>query len=142
MTNMETEADDRRGSEAIEKRMTGLREHLGDDSAQDDGSDDKDAVERKAKSMSAEQLERYNLDLLIQYLRDVFHVCFYCVYAADFQEELTKKCVKHMRRAQPAGKMGKEKEAAFIKNFDERIQLLVNRDAVEPVDFGGESYQE
>jgi hypothetical protein len=125
-----------RGSQAIEERLSILREKQTSELAEDD------TAGPLAQSALEESLERKALDLYIQYLRSVFHTCFYCVCTSDFEEELTRRCVKHVRKQVAAGKNAKDKEAAWIKNFDEKIQLLVNREGVEPLDYGGENYGE
>jgi hypothetical protein len=78
-------------------------------------------------------------------LRTTFHTCFYCLFSGDFPEELSRKCVKHVRRnpaSPPGGQKRKDNEQAWTKNFTEKVPLLTARDTVDAVDFGGESYQE
>jgi hypothetical protein len=142
---LETEADnDTRGSEAIEKRLSELSSP---DGAKEERIDeDQDEAARSAAEVTKqEQLEKKTLDLYLQYLRSVFHTCYYCTTVNDFPEELTRKCVKHVRRplnAPSTGKNRKENDVAWVKNFDEKILLLTDRDAVDPLDYGGENAQE
>ena len=139
----EAKEDYSRGSAAIEARLAELRSRPKSetDTIKPETADDVDAV----NAVEVERLEKLELDLHIQYLRSVFNVCYYCLYSADFPEELTKKCVKHVRRnlASPVGgKNRKEQEQAWIKNFDEKAILLLDREKANALDFGGESYQE
>lgn len=38
------------------------------------------------------------LDLYLHLLRTVFHACYYCGLVCEFSEELTRKCIRHVRR--------------------------------------------
>ena len=139
----EAKEDYARGSAAVEARVAELRSRPKSetDTIKPETADDIDAV----NAVEGERLEKLELDLYIQYLRSVFNLCYYCLYSADFPEELTKKCVKHVRRnlASPVGgKNRKEQEQAWIKNFDEKTILLLDREKANALDFGGESYQE
>lgn len=146
VARMEAEADnDARGSQAIEKRLaelnTSVKAELKTEDAEGEETKQADASEIGKK----EQHERRSLDLYIQYLRSVFHTCYYCITVSDFEEELTRKCVKHIRRnvnAITIGKNRKENDVAWVKNFDEKIPLLTDRENVDPLDFGGENSQE
>ena len=130
----EADADsDTRGSQAIEKKNDEHREKSGSNFAEDD---------EQARLLLEKKFERQALDLYVQYLRSVFHICFYCVCVSDCKEELVRKCVGHVRRAQTTGKNAKQNEASWLKTWDEKIQLLTNRDGVNPLDYGGENYQE
>lgn len=54
----------------------------------DDDTDDEDMLAKKKQ-----------LDLLIEYLRRVFHFCFFCVFECDSVHELARKCPGgHLRR--------------------------------------------
>lgn len=137
----EAEADnDNRGSSAIEYRLTQLREKA--------EPEIKPETEDDAAALATVQMERFEklaLDMYLHYLRTTFHTCFYCQFSGDFPEELGRKCVKHIRRnpaSPPGGQKRKEIEQAWLKNYTERLPLLVSRDTVDPVDFGGESQQE
>jgi hypothetical protein len=58
------------------------------DEDEDDDVDDEDLVVKKKQ-----------LDLMTEYLRRVFNVCFYCVFECDSVHELTRKCLGgHLRR--------------------------------------------
>lgn len=142
---MEAEADnDTRGSQAIEKRLTQLSESIKTESKIEESEDQAkqaDAMEIEKK----EQHERRSLDLYIQYLRSVFHTCYYCTTVNDFEEELTRKCVKHIRRnvnSLTIGKNRKENDVAWVKNFDEKVLLLTDRETIDILDYGGENSQE
>jgi len=144
VARMEAEADnDPRGSEAVEKRLAELNVSVKDEAKiEDDGGASKaEEIEIEKK----EQHERRSLDLYIQYLRSVFHTCYYCITVNDFEEELVRKCVKHVRRnlnAPSIGKNRKENDVAWVKNFDEKILLLTDRENIDPLDYGGENSQE
>lgn len=139
---MEAEADnDTRGTQAIEKRLEEL--NAVKDEPKTEEADE--AKQEEAAIAKKEQHERRSLDLYIQYLRSVFHTCYYCTTVNDFEEELVRKCVKHVRRnlnAPSTGKNRKENDVAWVKNFDEKILLLTDREAVDPLDYGGENSQE
>ena len=137
----EAEAEsDNRGSAAIEARLSHLRAAAEPEMKPE--TEDDAAV---AATLQNERFEKLALDLYIHYLRTAFHTCFYCLFSGDFPEELSRKCVKHVRRnpaSPPGGQKRKDNEQAWIKNFTEKVPLLTSRDTVDAVDFGGESYQE
>lgn len=145
IARMEAEADDdKRGSEAIEKRVTELNA-VKEEAKVEDESEVKTDEEISTQTEKKERQERQTLDLYLQYLRTVFHTCYYCTTVNDFPEELTRKCVKHVRRnlnAPSTGKNRKENDVAWVKNFDEKILLLTDRDTVDPLEYGGENAQE
>lgn len=147
ISNLEKEAADDRGSKAIEAKIAAFASKLEADQQAESSAEDHD--EYIASQERSEKVDRQSLDWYLQYLRAVFHTCFYCVSTSDFAEELTRKCVKHVRRYIPpeatnvhVGKTRKENEANWMERFDEKIPLIINRDGVEPLDYGGESYQE
>lgn len=143
VADMEVEADnDTRGSGAITKRLAELASSKAEVKTDQDGEE---AKQSEIETAQSEKRERQALDLYLQYLRQVFHTCYYCTTVNDFPEELTRKCVKHVRRnlnAPATGKNRKENDVAWVKNFDEKILLLTNRDGVDPLDYGGENSQE
>lgn len=135
VTKHETEISDDRGSKALEAKLVQLRDKSDYDAP--DGEDD------HARAIRIDILERRFLDLYIHYLRTVFHVCYYCVASTDFAEELVRKCVGHVRKQQPhTNKNSKSNEQNWVKNFDEKIPLLTDRESVDPIEHGGENYQE
>ena len=59
-----------------------------DEGVLDDEVDDEDLLVKKKK-----------LDLMVEYLRRVFNLCFFCVFESDSVHELTRKCPGgHLRR--------------------------------------------
>ena len=145
VARMEAEADDdKRGSEAIEKRLADLSAAVKEE-PKTEGDDAEPKQSEEIEIEKKEQFERRSLDLYIQYLRSVFHTCYYCITTNDFEEELLRKCVKHVRRnlnAPSIGKNRKENDVAWVKTFDEKILLLTDRENVDPLDYGGENSQE
>lgn len=144
VARIEAEADDdKRGSEAIEKRLAELNTAVKDETKTE--ADTETETSEEVDNEKKEQFERRSLDLYIQYLRSVFHTCYYCITINDFEEELLRKCVKHVRRnlnAPSIGKNRKENDVAWVKTFDEKILLLTDRENVDPLDYGGENAQE
>lgn len=148
----EQEAGDDRGSQAIEQKAKSLAGSA--EGTEENGTKSEKHVSCPQASLTAQcesftfalSQDRLILDISLQYLRSVFHICYYCICASDFSEELTRKCVKHVRRAQsgfaPKGKTSEQSETSWIKSHDEKLQLLIDREAVDPADFGGENYNE
>ncbi|KAI9740382.1 MAG: hypothetical protein M1834_004962 [Cirrosporium novae-zelandiae] len=59
-----------------------------EEGAYDEEADDEELLVKKKK-----------LDLLVEYLRRVFHFCFFCVFESDSAHELVRKCPGgHLRR--------------------------------------------
>lgn len=137
VARLELENDnDTRGTAAIEKRLQELSVK---------GEKTEGVEDETAKIERAEKTERQTLDLYLQYLRSVFHTCYYCTTTHDFPEELVRKCVRHVRRplnSPGTGKNRKEQDVAWVKNFDEKVLLMTDRESVDPLDYGGESQQE
>ncbi|KAG8759946.1 hypothetical protein FRC14_004499 [Serendipita sp. 396] len=87
------------------------------------------------------------VDLYLAYLRSAFYCCYYCAVIADRADELQRKCVKHIRTAH------NEKEADDIQRnqkrldredhwfllHDEKIEMLIHRDELDPTRFGGKN---
>lgn len=124
---------------------------------------------RWANSLSILQIKK-TLDLFLYYLRSAFHTCYYCTASYNFPEELQRKCPKHVRRAaadasarivtgKPNGKWPRLPrdvidvlfakdwspvitELAWLRALDDRLPLLMDRELLDPRDFGGESYAE
>jgi hypothetical protein len=99
------------------------------------------------------------LDLYLAYLREAFHVCYYCAVVTDHPEELIRKCAKHERRAEgqeipipttEAGEKDREKgrkqdgpsDERWAEILDGKIACLIDRLAVDPTDYGGTRYDE
>ena len=70
-------------------------------------------------------------------------------------EELQRRCAKHVRRSvgapderntgrggQGGAKKGarRENEAAWAKNLDERLAMMLERDKIDPREHGGEHF--
>ena len=131
----ETESADGRGSKAVEAKLVQLRDKSDYDAP--DGEDDHSRVVR------LDVLDRRFLDIYLHYLRTVFHTCYYCVCTTDFAEELTKKCIGHVRKQQPhTGKNAKQNEISWVKTFDEKIPLLTAKESIDPAEYGGENHAE
>ncbi|KAL6854614.1 hypothetical protein J3F83DRAFT_754230 [Trichoderma novae-zelandiae] len=79
--------------EAMDEDEEGIpeeEEEEEEEGAVEDEVDDEDLLVKKKQ-----------LDLLIEYLRRVFHFCFFCVFESDSVHELTRKCAGgHLRRPQ------------------------------------------
>jgi hypothetical protein len=50
---------------------------------------------------------KYQLDLHLECLRQAFNTCYYCAAVFDYPEELERRCVKHVRRANEKGRPGR-----------------------------------
>lgn len=71
-----------------EEGEEGEEEEEEDEGALDDEVDDEDLLVKKKQ-----------LDLMVEYLRRVFNLCFFCVFESDSVHELTRKCPGgHLRR--------------------------------------------
>ncbi|KAK5990931.1 NURS complex subunit pir2 [Cladobotryum mycophilum] len=72
----------------------------------EDGMAEEDEEEEEEGAVNDEEVDdedllvkKKQLDLLIEYLRRVFHFCFFCVFESDSVHELTRKCAGgHLRR--------------------------------------------
>lgn len=82
-----------RGSEAVERRIEKIMADIRDQGLVD--ANDEKAYEAKKTVVS--------LDLYLAYLRAAYHACYYCALVTDHQEELQRKCVRHVRK--PLSKM-------------------------------------
>ncbi|KAG0145097.1 hypothetical protein CROQUDRAFT_671995 [Cronartium quercuum f. sp. fusiforme G11] len=120
------QTDEKRGSVAIEDRVRTTMEE-----------EEESAREKKT------------LDLYLYYLRTVFNACYYCACVCDFQEELLRRCAKHVRRPVGAasgdgdrgerrGAPPKANESSWARTLDERLKLLLDPADVDPREFGGE----
>ncbi|KAH8929903.1 hypothetical protein BT69DRAFT_11011 [Atractiella rhizophila] len=144
------EGEDRRGSERIEGFVREWREKM-----------DKEAAERGEEvdeETAKVETTKKSLDLYVQYLRTAYNSCYYCVWSADYPEELARRCVKHVRRkketeeekkrdeeqnGKPGFRSRKEKtETLYPKNLDEKLALVISRDEIDPKDYGGENLDE
>jgi hypothetical protein len=72
-----------------------------------DGLDEDDLKIRKVRLMrsslappAAEPTLKaaISLDLIVAVLRHAFHTCYYCAVTTDHQEELQRKCIRHLRK--------------------------------------------
>ncbi|KAL8277884.1 hypothetical protein RQP46_009703 [Phenoliferia psychrophenolica] len=119
---------DARGSELIEQRFESARE----------------AAEGSPELLAA--LNKKTLDLYLHYVRLAFNSCYYCVASHDFPEELERRCPRHLRKTPDMDATRnisrKTQDNEWIKKLDERMPLLANREGVDPVDFGGDSYDD
>ncbi|KAA1086717.1 hypothetical protein PGT21_009587 [Puccinia graminis f. sp. tritici] len=105
-------------------------------------------------------LDKKALDFYIYYLRTVFNCCYYCVCICDFQEELCRRCPKHVRKA-PSRHLDdhsttatpqshrrnansqnsthlKSNESNWARTLDDRVALILTPSEVDPREFGGE----
>lgn len=74
--------------EAMDQEDDGELEDEEEEGAVDEEVDDEDLLIKKKQ-----------LDLMVEYLRRVFNVCFFCVFESDSIHELTRKCPGgHLRR--------------------------------------------
>ncbi|KAJ3975939.1 hypothetical protein EV361DRAFT_886072 [Lentinula raphanica] len=155
----EDEEPPERGSDAVERRIEKIMADLRDQGLVDAGNEE--AYENKRIEVS--------LDLYLAYLRAAYHACYYCSVVTDHREELQRKCLKHVRKPLPKAtssevktlegeddeKMAAEKEVKkdskgrndrgddrWLDWLDQKIALLINRNGVDPRDYGGKSYDE
>ncbi|KAL2757626.1 hypothetical protein ACRALDRAFT_2071668, partial [Sodiomyces alcalophilus JCM 7366] len=69
-------------------------ELMEEEEEEEEGAVDEDEVDDEDLLVKKKQL-----DLMVEYLRRVFHFCFYCVFECDSVHELTRKCPGgHLRR--------------------------------------------
>lgn len=115
---------------------------------------------------------RIALDLYIAYLRNGLNTCYYCVAPHDHQEELKRRCIRHVRRRSSdgistllpthAGRVSNGKDekleggedaaggdatieapsAKWAENIDSKVILITSPESVNPVDYNGKSYEE
>jgi uncharacterized C2H2 Zn-finger protein len=85
-------------------KKTKTREPGMDEAMDEDGEEEEEeegAVEDEEVDDEDLLVKKKQLDLLIEYLRRVFHFCFFCVFESDSVHELTRKCAGgHLRRPQ------------------------------------------
>lgn len=83
-------------------REPGMDEAMDDDEeAAEEEEEEEGAVEDEEVDDEDMLVKKKQLDLLIEYLRRVFHFCFFCVFESDSVHELTRKCAGgHLRRPQ------------------------------------------
>lgn len=83
-------------------REPGMDEAMDDDEeAAEEEEEEEGAVEDEEVDDEEMLVKKKQLDLLIEYLRRVFHFCFFCVFESDSVHELTRKCAGgHLRRPQ------------------------------------------
>ncbi|RDL38581.1 putative Zinc finger protein [Venustampulla echinocandica] len=90
------------------KKTKKPRDYLGLEEGMDDGEEMEDVEEGEEEEEGAlddevddEELlvKKKQLDLMVEYLRRVFNLCFFCVFESDSIHELTRKCPGgHLRR--------------------------------------------
>ncbi|UKZ62651.1 uncharacterized protein TrAtP1_003890 [Trichoderma atroviride] len=87
---------------ATKSREPGMDEAMDDDEeAAEEEEEEEGAVEDEEVDDEEMLVKKKQLDLLIEYLRRVFHFCFFCVFESDSVHELTRKCAGgHLRRPQ------------------------------------------
>lgn len=90
-------------STAVKKEK---KERVGMDEAEDEDGEEHESVDEEDEGAIDDEVDdedllvkKKQLDLLIEYLRRVFHFCFFCVFESDSVHELTRKCPGgHLRR--------------------------------------------
>lgn len=171
--------EEQRGSAAIEERIKSIFELAGvqegdADAKNAESSDQKPSMDAGDEIVEATgipvphspdqkpdltdeqhslKMEKKTLDLYLYYLRTVFNSCYYCACVCDFQEELLRRCAKHVRKPPPARSDSavpasgnkrnanpppKANESSWARTLDDRLQLLLDASEVDPRDFGGE----
>ncbi|TFA97648.1 hypothetical protein CCMA1212_010648 [Trichoderma ghanense] len=83
----------------VKTREPGMDEAMDEDGEEEE--EEEGAVEDEEVDDEDLLVKKKQLDLLIEYLRRVFHFCFFCVFESDSVHELTRKCAGgHLRRPQ------------------------------------------
>ncbi|WAQ91949.1 hypothetical protein PtA15_15A342 [Puccinia triticina] len=172
-------SEDKCGSTAIEARISKIKEEMGpnlDSSSKQPPSDAGDGTPTAPDAGLNPQdsdvkpdlpqeknltLDKKSLDLYIYYLRTVFNCCYYCVCVCDFQEELCRRCPKHVRKAAPRQQLEdhsstatpqshrrntnaqnsthlRSNEQNWARTLDDRVALILTPSEVDPREFGGE----
>ncbi|KAG8855881.1 hypothetical protein FRB96_006703 [Tulasnella sp. 330] len=116
-----------RGTIAVEARATEL---VGLLEIKLEGVDEEKA-ETKKNSIT--------LDLYLAYLRYAFHCCYYCAAVASYDEELLRKCIKHVRGSPWSS--GDPKEERWVEWLTSKVALLTDRETVDPCLYGGKDLQ-
>lgn len=91
------------------KKAKKSRDYLGLEEGMNDGEEEMEDVEEGEEEeegalddeVDDEELlvKKKQLDLMVEYLRRVFNLCFFCVFESDSIHELTRKCPGgHLRR--------------------------------------------
>lgn len=81
-------------------REPGMDEAM-DEDGEEEEEEEEGAVDDEEVDDEDLLVKKKQLDLLIEYLRRVFHFCFFCVFESDSVHELTRKCAGgHLRRPQ------------------------------------------
>ncbi|KDQ07761.1 hypothetical protein BOTBODRAFT_139690 [Botryobasidium botryosum FD-172 SS1] len=123
-----TELPKERGSEAVERRLERLVAEL-----QEQHHEGEENGLTVKKSVIA-------LDLYLAYLRYAFNCCYYCAAVTDHVEELQRKCIKHVRK--PLSGADSSKDERWVDWLDQKIALLIDKNGVDPRDYGGKNYDE
>lgn len=168
--------EEKRGSAAIDERVASMPEFTMDatmaETSRDvdasivnDDDPEKPATEsgeqsNPSKSHQNLKVQKKTLDFFLYYLRTVFNSCYYCACVCDFQEELLRRCAKHVRRPAPnladeGGAQGgarrgaslhgvnpRANESSWARTLDDRLNLILEPSEVDPRDFGGEKIDE
>ncbi|KAG8985527.1 hypothetical protein FRB94_004889 [Tulasnella sp. JGI-2019a] len=148
VTTFEEEAD----------RLAGTPIDGSDDVGESEMSEQKDrgtiAVEARAKELFDQMVVKLEgadegkaeakknlviLDLYLAYLRHAFHCCYYCAAVAYHDEELLRKCIKHVRGS--PWNSGDPKEERWVEWLTSKVALLTDRENVDPTQYGGKDYQ-
>ncbi|KAG6013839.1 hypothetical protein E4U54_006252 [Claviceps lovelessii] len=85
---------------ALDEAMDGEDGAVADEEEEDEEeADEEDGVIEDEIDDEDILIKKKQLDLLIEYLRRVFHFCFFCVFESDSVHELMRKCPGgHLRR--------------------------------------------
>ncbi|KAG8903976.1 hypothetical protein FRB99_002455 [Tulasnella sp. 403] len=116
-----------RGTIAVEARAKQLFDMLDEKFA---GAEDEKLTAKK---------NSVALDLYLAYLRNAFNCCYYCAAVTDHSEELLRKCIKHIRAAPKTTEDWKD--ARWTEWLDAKVALLIDRDNVDPIQYGGKDPQ-
>jgi len=165
------------GSTAIEARISKIKEEMSQNfdatskqppaetvstpTPQDPGLNPNDSEFKPDSAQEKnETLDKKALDLYIYYLRTAFNCCYYCVCVCDFQEQLCRRCPKHVRKAasrhlednsttatpqshrrNPNSQNpthARSNESNWARTLDERVAMILTPSEVDPREFGGE----
>jgi hypothetical protein len=67
-----------------------------------------------------------SLDLVLAALRNAFHTCYYCAVTTDHQEELQRKCIRHLRK--PLSKATYDEYKAKMAESSAKVKEEVQED--------------
>jgi len=126
----EGEAGELGGSQAIETKYQTELGKL---------DDNKESVGDAQYDKGVRSLVKRTLDLYLHYLRTVHASCYYCAVRADFPEQLHRRCAAHYRRPHDNQTTKAPTAEKWERDLDDRLPLWIDKDHVEPAQFGGES---